>query len=82
MICITVGQLNKHCLSQNFVLFCFANLPRHTSLCLGQTKTGAAMNFDFGFPYTFEKVFFLNNQNEHDDVNSSKVQDYSPGKVP
>ena len=78
----TVGQLNQHCLSQNFVLFCFANLPRHTSLCLGHTKTGAMMNSDFEFPYTFEKIFFLTNQNEHDDVNSSKVQDYSPGKVP
>ena len=40
------------------------------------------MNSDFEFPYTFEKIFFLTNQNEHDDVNSSKVQDYSPGKVP
>ena len=40
------------------------------------------MTFDFGFPYTFEIIFFLSYQNEHDDVNSSKVQDYSPGKVP
>ena len=40
------------------------------------------MNFDLRFPYTSEKIFILTYQNEHDDVNSSKVQDYSPGKVP
>ena len=40
------------------------------------------MNSDFESPYALKKIFFLTNQNEHDDVNSSKVQDYSPGKVP
>ena len=40
------------------------------------------MNFDLRFPYTSEKIFILTYQNEHDDGNSSKVQDYSPGKVP
>ena len=75
MILISVGQLNQHCFSQNFVFFSSSNLPCHTSLCLGQTKTGAVMNFDFGFPYTFEKISFLTFQNEYDDVNSSKVQD-------
>ena len=74
-----------HCwtieLALSFSIF-FWQICLVTFLFVWADKTGTEMNFDLRFPYTSEKIFILTYQNEHDDGNSSKVQDYSPGKVP